>query len=69
MQALAGGHRLPEAIEVGFEALAELGIHFPKQVGLPEIGAALVGTAAVMPDDVESLLDRPAMTDREALVA
>ncbi len=69
MRALMGERRLPESIEVGFGVLDRLGVHIPREVGMPEVMAALGAAAAAVPADVESLGDLPPMTDPEKLAA
>ncbi len=69
MQALGAQRRLPDAIACGFEVLALFGIHFPAQVAMEDVMAALGAAAAVVPADVESLVDLPRMSDPEHLAA
>ncbi|MEG4279623.1 serine/threonine-protein kinase PknK, partial [Microcoleus sp. MON1_C1] len=70
MQAYMGQNRLLEAVSTGLQVLKLLGVEFPSQPNLSDIGQALGETAAILKGlEIEDLANLPQMTDAYKLAA
>ena len=70
VQARVVQNRLSEAVDIGLQALALVGVRFPRSPEQAEVGEQLMATIALLKDrPIEGLLDLPAMTDAEQLAA
>ncbi|AFZ27489.1 putative ATPase [Cylindrospermum stagnale PCC 7417] len=70
IQAYIGQNRLLEAVNIGLQALKLLGVEFPQEPNLSDIGQALGETAAILSGtQIEDLVDLPQMTDPYKLAA
>ncbi|MBD1804668.1 AAA family ATPase [Microcoleus sp. FACHB-SPT15] len=70
IQAYTRQNKLTEAINKGLQVLKLLGIEFPEQLSLAEIGQGLQETASILSGKEPSdLIDLPQMTDSDKLAA
>lgn len=70
VEVLVAQHRNPEAVSLGLDGLAALGLDLPRDAGPAETGALLQATAEALGQrSVESLIDLPLMTDPSRLAA
>ena len=70
MQAYMGQNRLLEAVNTGLQVLQLLGVEFPQEPNMSDIGQALGETAAMLSGtQIEDFVDLPQMSDPYKLAA
>lgn len=70
LQAYLAKYKIAEAIQLGLEVLAQLGIHFPQNAGPADMQTSLAQTKALWHDKaIEQLIDLPPMTNPYKLAA
>ncbi|MEG4581631.1 serine/threonine-protein kinase PknK, partial [Microcoleus sp. MON1_C5] len=68
MQAYAAQQKSPEAISTGLQVLKQLGVEFPQEPNLSDIGQAFSETASILSGKrTEDLIELPQMTDPHQL--